>query len=81
VSLTDAAGQLIDGATVDVAALFNARAGDVHSETLRPDGAGGYSAELPVRYAGVWELRFTVVRGDDRFTRSARVEATRSGIP
>jgi nitrogen fixation protein FixH len=79
VRLTDASGKDLDGATIEVAAVFNARATDVRTATLSADGAGGYVTALPVNHAGVWQLRFTVVRGTDRFTHEARVEAVRDG--
>jgi len=81
VRLTDATGKDVDGATVEVAALFNARAGDVRTATLSADSTGGYVTAIPVNHAGIWQLRFTVVRGADRFTHETRVEAVRDGAP
>lgn len=74
VTVTDAAGAVIQGATVRVAAFFNARANDVIDETLVRDSAG-YAVTLPVKYAGVWELQFDVQHGGQRFTSTSRVEA------
>ena len=81
VRLRDASGRDVDNATVEVAALFNARAAEVRTAALIADGTGGYVTTLPVSHAGVWHLRFTVVRGADRFTHEARVEAVRDGGP
>lgn len=78
VSLTDSSGAPITDATVRVAALFNARAGTVIDATLERDG-DGYSVRLPVNHRGQWELRFAVLRGDQRFTAVSRVEAIPRG--
>jgi nitrogen fixation protein FixH len=78
VTLTDAAGAAIPDATVKVAAFFNARANDIIDTTLRRDAAG-YAATLPVKHGGVWELRFDVTRGAERFTSTSRVEAVAAG--
>lgn len=74
VTLTDASGATIHGATVRVAAFFNARANDIIDTTLHPDSTG-YAATLPVTHGGVWELQFHVTRGGTRFTSTSRVEA------
>jgi nitrogen fixation protein FixH len=78
VTITDSTGAPITDAVVKVAALYNARAGTVLEVTLPWDGHG-YSAMLPVAHAGQWELRFSVTRGTDRFTSSARIDAVRAG--
>jgi nitrogen fixation protein FixH len=66
--LTDRAGQPLGGATVAVEARHGARAAEPVSGVLEPDGAGRYAAELPLARPGLWELRFDVRRGGDRFT-------------
>lgn len=72
VRLTDGTGQPLDGARVAVAAFHNARAG----QTLRAEpaamGVGSYACPLAMRRSGVWELRFTVDRGGERFTHTVR---------
>jgi len=79
ITLTDSTGVPIEDATVKVSALYNGRAAVVLESTLRHD-AGAYSTTLPVSHRGQWELRFDVRRGAERFTNTARVEATaRSG--
>ncbi|HUX33234.1 MAG TPA: FixH family protein [Gemmatimonadaceae bacterium] len=77
VTLTDASGAAIRGATVKVAAFFNARANDVVDTTLVSDSTG-YGGRLPVTRGGVWELRFDVTRGRERFTSTSRVEAVQA---
>ncbi len=78
VTLTDASGTAIHDATVKVAAFFNARANDVIDTTLHTDSTG-YTATLPVKHGGVWELQFDVTRGTTRFTSTSRVEAVPAG--
>lgn len=74
VVLLDSAGSPIRDATVHVAAFFNARASHVLSATLARDTAD-YTAQLPMTYAGEWELRFDVNRGREHFTNTTRIEA------
>ncbi len=80
VRLTDAGGRPLTGATVRVSALFNARAADVLDATLSaPPGSNDYSARLPMRYAGEWELRFEAIHGADHFTAVRRFEVPAAG--
>lgn len=74
VVLVDSTGAPIRDATVHVAAFFNARASHVLAATLQFD-AGDYTAQLPMTYAGEWELRFDVRRGNEHFTNTTRVDA------
>ena len=71
--LVDRTGTEIRGAELAVEAFHNARAGDVLAARLKPSGAG-YRAELPMRRAGIWELRFTATRGAEKFTEVVRTE-------
>ena len=73
VELRDAAGAAITGATVRVLAMHNARANRQLSATLSEVGGGAYRAALPAQRPGEWELRFSVQRGDERFTVSERL--------
>jgi len=73
--LSDSTGATIRGANVHVAALYNARAGQVLEGTMRPDSAESYALRLPVTYPGQWEVRFDIHRGNDRYTSSVRLEA------
>ncbi len=68
VRLGDASGAAIDGAVVTVEALHGARAAEIIRGAFAPAGSGTYEADLPLRRAGLWELRFRVSRGDDVFT-------------
>lgn len=75
VTLTDASGVAIRGATVNVSALFVGRASQV-VETALVERDAGYAVTLPVHHAGAWELKFDVTRGDDRFTITHRLDAS-----
>jgi nitrogen fixation protein FixH len=78
VDLRDSAGARVEGARVTLEAFAVARSASVYSETLVPH-ADGYRASMPVPTPGRWELRFTVVRGAERFTAVRRVDAARVG--
>ena len=70
--LTDGNSQPLDGARVAVAAFHNARADQILRAEPAAAGAGSYACPLAMRRSGVWELRFTVDRGGERFTRTVR---------
>jgi nitrogen fixation protein FixH len=76
VRLADRAGAPLAGAAIRVEALHNRDAAHPVTARLAPTADGGYAARLPLRRPGMWELRFTVTRGRDRFTRALRREAT-----
>jgi hypothetical protein len=73
--LSDSSGATIRGASVHVAALYNARAGRVLEGTMLADSAETYALRLPVAHPGQWEVRFDIHRGADRYTSSVRLEA------
>jgi len=75
VKLSDASGTPIRGATVRVAALYNARAGQILQGTMSADTPATYALHLPVTHPGEWEVRFDIHRGSDRYTSSVRLEA------
>jgi nitrogen fixation protein FixH len=77
--VSDSSGGAIRGAEVVVDALFNARAAEIHTSKLLENADGAYSARLPVRYGGQWELRFRVRHGNALFTTSVRIEAVPAG--
>jgi hypothetical protein len=81
-SITDASGVPVSGADVRVTAMFNARANEAVSMRLAPAASdSAYEAVLAVAHRGVWELRFLVTRGDERFTINTRVEALAASAP
>lgn len=75
VVVTDAAGRPIDGATVELLAMHNARASHQLTATLAPEGNGRYATPLDAQRPGEWELRFTVTRDGERFSARTRVDA------
>jgi nitrogen fixation protein FixH len=82
VRLTDRAGAPLAGAVVRVEAVHNRDAAHPVAAALAPGGDGAYAATLPLRRLGMWELRFEVTRGAERFTQSLRREAAgRAGAP
>jgi nitrogen fixation protein FixH len=80
VALNDSGIAPIANASVVVRALHIARAGQPVEVTLTPEAGGGYHAFVPLERPGLWELRFDVHRGTDRFTAIERLDA-RSGHP
>jgi len=75
VKLSDASGTPIRGATVRVAALYNARAGQILQGSMSADTPATYALHLPVTHPGEWEVRLDIHRGSDRYTSSVRLEA------
>lgn len=72
VRLADGSGRPLEGARIAVAAFHNARADQILRAEPTANGAGSYACALAMRRSGVWELRFTVDRGSDRFTHTVR---------
>jgi hypothetical protein len=70
VHLADRDGHPLDGARIAVAAFHNARANQIVRGAPAASGSGGYSCPLAIRRAGRWELRFTVDRDGEHFTRT-----------
>jgi nitrogen fixation protein FixH len=69
VTLADADGVPLTGATVTVEAFHNASSGDVLRATLPPTGESGVSrTTMPMGHNGRWELRFTIDHGGREFT-------------
>ncbi|HEX6313521.1 MAG TPA: FixH family protein [Gemmatimonadaceae bacterium] len=75
IALRDSVVGPIENASVVVRALHVARANSPVEVTLSPTGAGHYEAMVPLERAGLWELRFEVQRGADRFTATERLDA------
>jgi len=62
----------IAGATVDVVAFHNARAGTQYTATLSQAAPGLYQASLPLDRPGQWEFRIRVRQGAETFTASTQ---------
>jgi hypothetical protein len=69
VRLADVAGEPLTDATVSLETFHKARGDDVIRIGINAaDGPGLYAARPAMRRNGLWELRFTVDRGGNRFT-------------
>ena len=77
-TLRDATGAPVTDAGVRVEARQVAHADEVLVAVLASDGPGVYRARLPMQRAGLWEVRLSVARGDDRFASVVRFDASRS---
>jgi nitrogen fixation protein FixH len=66
--ITDRDGRGVDGAAMSVEARHGARAAAPVSGTLAAVAGGRYVADLPLRRAGLWELRFVARRDGDLYT-------------
>lgn len=75
VELRDARVMPIADAAIVVRAVHVARSAYPVEVTLRGDSAGRYHALVPIERPGLWELRFDVHRGADRFTATERLDA------
>ncbi len=75
VVMRDQAGRPLPGAVVQATVLFNARANERTMAVLRDEGAGVYSAALPINVPGEWEIRVNATRDTSRFESTARVTA------
>lgn len=60
-------GEPIDGATLSLETFHKARAGEKIRSSLRAIGPGSYATILPLRRAGLWEIRLEARRGAERY--------------
>jgi nitrogen fixation protein FixH len=74
--LRDATGAPIADATVAARVVHVGRAGQPVDVVLKRDSSGAYRAHVPLERPGLWELRFEVQRGTDRFTAIERVDTS-----
>jgi nitrogen fixation protein FixH len=66
--IIDRAGNPVAGATVALTLFHLARAAHRFQVSLKPEGNGDYSATVPMRRLGLWELRLKASRGASLFT-------------
>ncbi len=71
VMLQDKQGALISDADVQVVAFPNAKSDHRFKQPLQREG-GNYVIRMPVSRGGLWEFRFEVTRGQQRFTHIER---------
>jgi len=80
IRMRDAAGRPLAAARIELTAIHNARAlHPVHAFSVT-DAAGEARLEAPLGQDGLWELRFVVTRGSDRYTADLRRD-TQPGSP
>ena len=77
VRLADADGAPLGGARVRVTAIHNLEGARRVEGALPERATGTYAAKLPLRRAGLWELRIDAHRGRDHFTATVRTDAPR----
>jgi nitrogen fixation protein FixH len=77
VQLRDRGELPLAGASIQVAATHNAEAGRIVTGTLAEVTGGQYLGRLSARRPGIWELRFSVERGGERFTARVRHDTER----
>lgn len=75
VTLVDAAGTPVLADEVHATLIHNRKASTPRELTLRRDDAGTYRVDAPERLAGLWELRISARRGDERFIATTHVNA------
>ena len=81
VRLVGPGGAPLEGAAVEVTAIHNLDALHHVSARLEPLGGGVYGARLPLRHAGMWELRIEAVRGAARFRTTLRRDTAQGPRP
>jgi hypothetical protein len=77
VSIVDRAGAAIGGAEVTVVAIHNRAPQEMLVARIRTGAEGRGETMMPLGHAGLWELRFDVRHGVDRFTVTLRRDLDR----
>ena len=70
VTLRDRDGKAIEGAAVNVESFHHAHAKSKVVSTMLAGDAGQYTTSANLSTPGLWEFRFTVLRGPTLFTQS-----------
>lgn len=79
VDLADARGAPLTRAELQIEAFHNARAAQPFGGTMVETRPGVYSLTLPMRRAGVWEVRLTARHRGERFTDVVRLNLAPEG--
>lgn len=74
IALHDRDHRSVSGARMEAVLFHHARANEVQNAVLQELEGGAYQATLPMRQAGLWEIRLNVTRGDERFVATHQVE-------
>ncbi|QYK49322.1 MAG: FixH family protein [Phycisphaeraceae bacterium] len=78
IRLTDRDGQPITGANIDVVAFHHGSAAARFEAVMVERGAGIYQGEVPLRDAGLHEVRLIASRDDEHFVTSVRQDWKRA---
>jgi hypothetical protein len=81
VGLADALGRPLSDARVSAEAFANAFSADVHAVTLEQVSPGSFRGSLPTHRGGLWEFRFLVRNGAERFTSVLRRDTVAGHCP
>lgn len=79
VRLAEAGGKPLTGATLRAEAFANARSAARHDLVFVEAAPGTYRVTVPAPRAGLWELRFVVTHGSERFSQTVRQELVAPG--
>jgi nitrogen fixation protein FixH len=80
VKLFDKSGEAIDADRVDATVFHHARGTNVRRCSLsRGAKPGTYEAGVPMLRPGLWEIRLSVERGNDRWLTTMQTELAESG--
>jgi nitrogen fixation protein FixH len=74
ITLLDASGAMLDGASVSASAIFNARADNPEQLTFHETAPGVYVATLLTRRVGLWVFNVRAERGDNVFVQEIRTD-------
>lgn len=79
--LTDAQGQAVPGANIDLEYFHDAHGNEDRTVSLKPDSSDPryFTALLPMRYAGEWELHYTITAGKQSFIGKQQAYVTNAG--
>lgn len=77
--VSDMRGEPVRNGELTVTTFHNARAGETVERTTKESAPGEYKLQLPMKRPGLWELRLSIVRPSERFTRTLRLEVAGEG--
>lgn len=75
VRIVDRDGAAVIADEVHATLIHNRKASTPRELTLRRDASGQYRVDAPERLGGLWELRISARRGDERFIVTTHVNA------
>jgi hypothetical protein len=81
VEARDAAGRLLGGAKLRAEAFAVAYSAQLSQLELKEVAPGVYEGPITATHSGLWELRFTLQSGSERFTQVLRRDLSLGGGP